>query len=37
MPTFAHMLKEDELWQLVTFLKHLDDLPPAAISALSAR
>jgi mono/diheme cytochrome c family protein len=35
MPTFAHMLKEDELWQLVVFLKHLDDLPPAATSALS--
>jgi mono/diheme cytochrome c family protein len=36
MPTFAHMLKEDELWQLVVFLKHLDDLPPEALRTLSA-
>lgn len=36
MPTFAHMLKQEELWQLVTFLKHLDELPPAATSALSS-
>ena len=28
MPTFAHMLKEDDLWKLVVFLKHLDDLRP---------
>jgi mono/diheme cytochrome c family protein len=35
MPTFAHMLKEDELWQLVVFLKHLDDLPPEALRTLS--
>ena len=36
MPTFVHMLKEDELWQLVAFLKHLDDLPPEALRTLSA-
>ena len=37
MPTFAHMLKEEGLWRLVVFLKHLDDLSPAAVSTLSAR
>ena len=37
MPTFAHMLKEEDLWRLVVFLKHLDNLPPAAVSTLSAR
>jgi len=37
MPTFAHMLKDEDLWRLVVFLKHLDDLPPAAVSTLSAR
>jgi len=37
MPTFAHMLKEEGLWRLVVFLKHLDDPPPAAVSTLSAR
>jgi len=36
MPTFSHMLKEDEMWQLVTFLKHLAELPPAALQALAA-
>jgi thiosulfate dehydrogenase len=36
MPTFVHMLNEDELWQLVVFLKHLDDLPPEALKTLSA-
>jgi thiosulfate dehydrogenase len=36
MPTFAHMLKEDELWQIVVFLKHLDELPPEALRTLSA-
>jgi mono/diheme cytochrome c family protein len=36
MPTFAHMLKEDETWKLVTFLKHLDSLPPAALAALAS-
>jgi hypothetical protein len=28
MPTFAHILKEEDLWKLVVFLKHLDDLRP---------
>ena len=37
MPTFAHMLKDEDLWRLVVFLKHLGDLPPAAVSTLSAR
>ncbi len=37
MPTFAHMLKDEDLWRLVVFLKHLDDLPPTAVSTLSAR
>jgi hypothetical protein len=37
MPTFAHMLKDEDLWRLVVFLKHLDALPPAAVSTLSAR
>src|SRR5262249_26789221 len=37
MPTCAHMLKDEDLWRLVVFLKHLDDLPPAAVSTLSAR
>ena len=36
MPTFAHMLKEDELWKLVVFLKHLDDLTPEALGVLLA-
>jgi mono/diheme cytochrome c family protein len=36
MPTFAHMLKEQEIWQLVTFLKHLEGLPPEAVNALAS-
>jgi mono/diheme cytochrome c family protein len=36
MPTFAHMLKEDDLWKLVVFLKRLDDLTPEVLRSLSA-
>jgi mono/diheme cytochrome c family protein len=36
MPTSTRMLKEGEIWQLVTFLKHIDELPPEAIAAFGA-
>lgn len=29
MPAFNRILNEEELWQVVTFLKHLDKLPPS--------
>ena len=36
MPTSTRMLKDGEIWRLVTFLKHLDELPPEAIAAFGA-
>jgi len=36
MPTFTRMLKEDEIWQLTTLLKHLDQLPPEALAVVAA-
>jgi mono/diheme cytochrome c family protein len=35
MPASRRMLKEDEIWQLVTFLKHLEELPAEALRALA--
>ncbi|MDE3170822.1 MAG: hypothetical protein KGL75_11825, partial [Acidobacteriota bacterium] len=32
MPGWKVVLKEREIWQLVTFLSHMDNLPPAAKS-----
>ena len=29
MPAFGHTLKDDQVWQLTLFLKHMDGLPPA--------
>jgi thiosulfate dehydrogenase len=28
MPSFGHTLTETQIWQLATFLKHMDSLPP---------
>ena len=36
MPAFSHTLTEKEVWQLVLFLKHMDQLPPAAEKAWKA-
>ena len=30
MPSWKNLLSEQQLWQLVTFLSHMHDLPPAA-------
>lgn len=33
MPGWKNVLKDDEIWQVVTFLSHMDKLPPAAMAA----
>jgi len=33
MPGWKNVLKDDEIWQVVTFLAHMDNLPPAAKTA----
>jgi thiosulfate dehydrogenase len=30
MPSFGHALKEEQVWQVTLFLKHMDSLPPQA-------
>jgi hypothetical protein len=30
MPGWKNVLSEQQIWQLVTFLSHMHDLPPAA-------
>lgn len=30
MPSFGHSLKEEQIWQVALFLKHMDSLPPPA-------
>jgi thiosulfate dehydrogenase len=33
MPSFDHTLSETQIWQLATFLKHMDSLPPVVAKA----
>jgi mono/diheme cytochrome c family protein len=35
MPGWKNVLTEQQLWQLVTFLGHMRDLPPAAKQVFS--
>ena len=35
MPSFGSSLSDQQVWQLVLFLKHMDALPPAAAKAWS--
>lgn len=30
MPSFGHALTDEQIWQLAMFLKHMNELPPAA-------
>ena len=36
MPSFNGELTDEQIWQVVLFLKHMDNLPPAADKALKA-
>ena len=33
MPSFGYTLKDEQIWTLALFLKHMDKLPPAAQKA----
>ncbi|HQT27658.1 MAG TPA: cytochrome c, partial [Burkholderiales bacterium] len=33
MPSFGHTLKDEQIWTLALFLKHMDKLPPAVQKA----
>ena len=35
MPGWKNLLNDQQIWQLVTFLSHMNDLPPAAKQAFS--